>query len=261
MNIEVNTHNILQLDSTSGIHTTDTPEFQSIRDQLSDDYDDISEILSLDNYIEEGIDMVGFFEDIQEYPPPNELPEKVIDKLDQFSNDVIGNVYEYPYHPSDDILKLIFQSRKILSEQLSYIYNDQRSRCNIWMITAKLNGHLYGLTFVFHNPKLSNVVMQGISRSFAASLIEILRPGTLLTLPRLNSLLLPAVEALAKNLSINKISVVPIGNQGKILKDYYGFQLDNHIEYPCEIIKDSTYVISNMSNYKIYSKIIPWDNN
>ena len=96
---------------------------------------------------------------------------------------------------------------------------------------------VYGATYVFYNPKITGgVLMQGISRSFIPSLLDIMYPGSLSNLPRLNSILQSIVETIARNVGAKKIFVAPIGTQGKILEQHYGFVPDKSIKFPCDII-------------------------
>lgn len=92
-------------------------------------------------------------------------------------------------------------TRNLLSEQLEYT-EEKESDCTKWLVVCRINGHLYGATCVFYNPNISeNIMMQGISRSFIPSLLDSIFPNILNNLPRLNSILLPVVESIARSVN------------------------------------------------------------
>lgn len=235
----------------------------SIDAELLQDFRLLSHLLNASEYVDETTDLEYFLEDLEEYPPEETLSNEIIDKLKSFSRDVLYNdLDKIPNYNKNDrnVLTKLFNTRKILGEQLEYI-TDKEKGCHIWMVTARINRHLYGSVFVFYNPMVStDVLMQGIARNFIPSLFEILQPGTLQHLPRLNSLLLPAVETIAKSMGSRKIFVAPVGNQGKILETHYGFKEDKNIVFPCSMIKGSEhYKQYNASNYyKTYSTVVKY---
>ena len=235
-------------------------DYESIIKELENDFNLISNILQVSEYANENTSIESFFEDIEEYPVLDSLPYDVIDKLQQFSVKLF-NVNSIPkYQPDTETVTKVFKIRKLLGEQLEYFYSED-SDCNIWAIVAKINGIIYGTIFVFYNPNVSSdILIQGISRAFIPSLYEILSPGALSNLPRLNSLLFPSIETIAKSVGASKIFVAPIGNQGNILQKHYGFQPDNTIIFPCSIILGSGMITNNLEYFPTYSKLIDYSN-
>jgi hypothetical protein len=67
------------------------------------------------------------------------------------------------------------------------------------------------------------------------NMYAILYPDT--KFPRLNDLLVPEIEQLAKHVGVSRIIVDPIGKQGQILERFFGFHPIEPQELPCSIIR------------------------
>lgn len=136
----------------------------------------------------------------------------------------------------EDIIRRI-KKREYYTDQL---YRREES-CSIWITVASINDQPYGGVFTFYSSKYpESVMIQGISKFLTAGAFSLFYPELAKRLPKLNSLLLPAVETLAVNLGTRKIIVNPIGIQGRLLEQYYGFR--PILEYekkqaPCSLIQ------------------------
>ena len=171
---------------------------------------------------------------------PNPLPKQVGDQLRQFSINTIGvdlidleDRYELILNQNVDILSALIGTYRILKEQRKYCHPDNVNHCNIQFLYTRLNGYLYGGTFVFYHLEHPDyVVMQGISKFFIPTLFALLYPELESKLPRLNSILQGMVEELTIKISATKIYVAPIGKQGDILEKYYGYQKTTPFPFP-----------------------------
>lgn len=82
-------------------------------------------------------------------------------------------------------------------------------------------------------------IIQGITKFLVPSLIALFYPEKEARLPRLNSILAPAIETVARSVGAKQIYVAPIGNQGNILVKHYGYHKTTNIIYPCKLIMGS----------------------
>lgn len=205
---------------------------------MSQGYGDLSAILNLDPA--EDVSYEAFLEEIEEFPVPKQLSSKVIQKLKNFAKDTLNLDIspEDRYHPTEEIINSLFSLHSILSEQIDYTWKERELDCHVWFITSAINGYLYGGIFVFWNSQYPDyVVIQGIAKFFIPGLFSILYPEYNNLLPKLNSLLLPHIEMVATNVEATKIYVAPVGIQGRILEQHYGFKRSSGFKYPCMMIK------------------------
>jgi hypothetical protein len=79
-------------------------------------------------------------------------------------------------------------------------------------------------------------MIQGISKFYIPGMFSLFYPELSAQLPKLNSLLIPAVVTLAKSLGVSRIIVKPIGIQTDILLKHYGFEYIDDDSAPCNII-------------------------
>ena len=113
----------------------------------------------------------------------------------------------------------------------------QEQGCKVWIIVATVNKHPYGAIFAFqHSANPYDIMIQGISKFIVPGVFSILKPDLANMLPRLNSLLMPAVETLALNAGASRIVVIPVGKQGDILVKHYGFHKIDEVDLPCKVI-------------------------
>lgn len=240
---------------------------RSVLQDLDDGYSFVSELLGLGETIDEQPDLDDYIGTVAEAQVPDALSNEIVDLLQSYSGDNIDpneGAIEHRYTSDERTLSYLVHLRKLLAEQLEYIYLvEPEEKCKIWFIVASIDviprraPILYGGVMVFWNPDTpDNLMMQGISKFFLPALYAHLYPEEDAELPRLNSLLIPAVEALARELGARRIYVVPIGKQGSILERYYGFQKTNNVIYPCKIIKGHRNVTYNPSRYTLYVKAV-----
>ena len=68
-------------------------------------------------------------------------------------------------------------------------------------------------------------------------LVQLLLPRYNGHIPKLNNLLEDGIVALATDMNLDYIFVRPIGNQGSILKKYFGYkETEEELTYPCQTI-------------------------
>jgi hypothetical protein len=126
---------------------------------------------------------------------------------------------------------------ELLQEQMDYIYDfGDESDCKINFLLATIKGVNYGGVFVFSS-KAESVMMQGITKYLVPILLKFYYPEVEELLPRLNSVLLPQIEAVARSEGKRAIYVAPIGRQGYFLETYYGFKRTNFVDLPCSSIQ------------------------
>jgi hypothetical protein len=169
------------------------------------------------------------------------------------TTDAVRELFKQP----TNILQSIY--RDLAEEQLGYLFRSRTmetkadtlkrfnvfegepdkitdSACNVWILVATINDVPYGAIFAFYNPLQPNDLMiQGISKFLVPNMYAILYPDT--KFPRLNDLLVPEIEQLAKHVGVSRIIVDPIGKQGQILERFFGFHPIEPQELPCSIIR------------------------
>ena len=153
------------------------------------------------------------------------------------------------YNLNREQLKYLYNSRvdfcsktiKIGEIERSYKTNINKYRqsvqCNIWIIAASLNDVPYGAIFAFQNIRNpDDLMMQGIAKFPIPGIFSLMYPDSVANFPKLNSLLIPAVEKLATSLNVKRIIVAPVGKQDQILQKYYGFKLVNDVKPVCAML-------------------------
>ena len=156
---------------------------------------------------------------------------------------VIGSKKLVNDGPTEKTIINMAHLRNLLAEQDGYAELEEKD-CDVYLIVAYLDGELYGMVYCFYNAMYPDIILfQGISKTPKYGLWDILDRTKYGYLPRLNSVLMPAIESLAKRLGVNKILVSPIGNQSSILEKHYGFRRTNRqsFQYPCHNIAGSKF--------------------
>ena len=223
------------MDITTSIYQVDdVPE--GVRRYLKESIDHINDQLNLGDYLSEVRSVEAILEDYDDYPFQQQLTEFLVDLL----GDELNERYkELITDPDDDFLEKLVRIRNIIAEQDIYL-DEKETNCDIYMITAHVDNDFYGLIYCFYNKKYPNYLMiQGISKTLKYMLSDLLYPKMYSKLPKLNSILMPSIESLAKQIGATKIIVAPIGNQGNILNKHYGFNKVKEIKYPCMLILGS----------------------
>jgi len=235
--------------------------------ELHKDYDSLAEILGLDHYLEtpnEG----DYLEELPEHPVPQKLNKELLNKLSEFSSEILEkSLPECNYSSHENNLLHFLRLRRLLSEQIEYTYSDGQD-CDVYFIISSVNNHNYGGIFLFHGfdgkegekmeienegnigemkrkqwnreGQREEVVIQGISKFLIPSLFSFLYPEEEKYLPRLNTLLQSAVESLCMKLKVKRIYVAPVGKQGKILQEHYGYKKVDKIPFPSRMIRGSS---------------------
>lgn len=203
-------------------------------DLLEEEHSQLSSLLSLGPYIDEGNSYESFLEDIEDYPIKTILPPSLVNQVRTFLEDK-ELVIAYNYDDGASI-KNLFYLRKLIGEQLTYFETDFEDECQVYYILVKVDGSPYGGVFCFYNPSLNKDILlfQGIVKYSIHTLISLYLPEYANRYPKLNSLLEEPIATLAKNLGAKELLVYPIGNQAKILKNHYGYQQGNLKYLPTE---------------------------
>lgn len=215
---------------------------------LSESINEINKLLNMEYYLSEIHSVDSILEDYEDYPFKPELTKYFRDLLGDDIAEIYANMV---IEPTEQFIRNMVRLRNLIAEQDMYIESTEKD-CEIYLITAYVDGELYGSVYGFYNHNYPSVIMiQGISKSLKYGLSDIF--GVDNHLPKLNSVLMPAIESLGRRLGANQIHVSPIGKQGAILERHYGFKRVDAIRYPCHIIAGSDMVGGN--NY--YMKVIP----
>lgn len=123
----------------------------------------------------------------------------------------------------DNCYKTLDVAASIIRTQYEWMKEVDDDNCDVYFIYATLNDLMYGGIFLFHNKQdQSYGTIQEITKYITPLLVSLIYPN--IEFKKLNSLLIPAIENLAKDLGIDKIYVQPFPLQAKILSTYYGFK-------------------------------------
>lgn len=167
------------------------------------------------------------------------------EKTTQFASEIFEEEYDFdqkiedldPYEIKDILYinseqrnylyRMVYNTTKEeLYERLYRNYKDNYIReygCEIWFIISKINDQPFGGVFVFHQPNSKEIMIQGISKFIVPTVLSMIDPVLMSKLPRLNSLVMPSIETIAKMIGAQRVVVNPIGKQGDILIKHYGF--------------------------------------
>ena len=161
-------------------------------------------------------------------------------KIDEISDCELYNIFlpnreqrTYMYGMSYDDTK-----ENLIAKLNSHPFSNELRQdydCKIWIIAAKINDIPFGAVFAFLNNS-EELMIQGISKFIIPSLLSLIEPKLAQKLPKLNNLLLPSVETLARMYNLKLIVVNPVGKQGAILQKYYGFYPIKYRKKICSII-------------------------
>jgi hypothetical protein len=126
--------------------------------------------------------------------------------------------------------------KNLQEEQHVYLETcSSENECQMWLTVATINNQPYGCIFSFYRPGY-DFMIQGISKFYIPGMFSFFYPEISNQLPKLNNLLIPAIESLAKKVGASRIVVRPIGNQGSILSKHYGFEHIDDDRTPCDVI-------------------------
>jgi hypothetical protein len=186
--------------------------------------------------------------------------QRLTDAMNDFTMKIFGKPVEFDIAKIFDNISELKDLISLLKEQHYYFYWEADSKhrliellttnmftrmaqdCNIWLIVSTVNSCPYGAVFAFQNiDRPTDILIQGVSKFLIPYLFTMIKPELASRLPKLNSLLMPVVETLAKNVGADRILVEPIGKQGQILLKHYGFSKTLKFTHPCLITFHSVY--------------------
>lgn len=218
---------------------------ESLMTDLEEDWKFTEQLLGVEKYdFEIGEDISDEFID-EKSENFGKISNELSGKITDFSEGVFGLGVHITEFRDVEKLRSI---QSLLDEQLEYIHNIQFGKelfpplqdCKRYFIVSYINNRLYGGIFLFWNEKNSDIAfIQGISKSLVPYLISAVYPEYNSMVPKLNSLLGPNVQMIAKRLGVKTIYVVPLSNQGKILEKFYGYSKSDKVVYPCSDIRGS----------------------
>lgn len=171
-----------------------------------------------------------------------------LDTINNMTEQIFGERFFTGLIPSYKQNSNLKDAIRLMEEQHMYfhaheLFKDRKDgvgldTCNIWLIISTINKYPYGGVFAFQNKNNPNdLLIQGISKFPIIYIFGLLRPDVATLLPKLNSLLIPVVETLARNVRAKRIIVNPYPNQASILEKHYGFtKIDKqNFNHPCSI--------------------------
>jgi hypothetical protein len=224
-------------------------------DILQKYYDDLSLLLGLE-YTDNNGELYDDYDPYYDNPQYlKELPMSIAKDITDFMfviynvnidvNDLIDKYYDHIKSVESDSDKLykylnyMINYVNVITEDILYANEEIEKTCNIKTISVYINGYLYGNTFVFYDNISTHLMMQGIAKMPPLALIDLLYPEYT-RMYNLNSLIQPTLVSFAKLEGFTDIFIKPIGKQGKILKEYYGYErkdYGNEFKCPCNLIK------------------------
>jgi hypothetical protein len=115
-------------------------------------------------------------------------------------------------------------------------YKDAHTNpCQIFHIIALINRVPYGSIMLYRDYGSDTARIQWIFRFPVATMFGLLNPLLQKKLPRLNTILVPAVITLGLGLGIKTIYVAPVGAQVNILRNTYLFVPSESMIKPCNL--------------------------
>lgn len=117
---------------------------------------------------------------------------------------------------------ITYEVVNLIQRKDSDSYENDTTVRDLYYLLCRINGVLYGSIAVYHVPGTDYLYIIHIAKTWAGIFAELIWTGQF---PKLNSLLIPEIETIARNFNAKYIYVVPIGKQGRLLERYYGFQL------------------------------------
>jgi hypothetical protein len=224
-------------------------------DILQKNYDDLSLLLGL-QYTDNNGELYNY--DDPYYDDPQYLKElpmsiakdisvfmfavynvniNVYDLIDKYYNHI--KLIESDYDKLFEYLSYMINYVNVITECILYASENIYKTCNIKTISVYINEYLYGNAFIFYNNSSSHLMMQGITKMKPLSLIDLLYPEYS-GIYKLNQLIQPTLISFAKLQNFTDIFINPIGKQGKILREHYGYERKDYgdeFKCPCDLIK------------------------
>lgn len=279
------------IDIKSNIYTSLENDFMRLREYLNSDeeyYFPVHPSLFTVNNLNEILEKNNGY-----------LPEDIQDRIKlflsevlQISPDDINNIDQERFKMDHDKIKSIINLTNLYFEQLAYMHGGQETSksdlyyviddmdkernkdlqyfkgCKWWYIEGNIDNNIYGGIFAFWNGSIpNNILIQGIAKRLIPALVSLLLPEYNKFIPKLNTVLESGIESLARRIGSTTIYVIPIGKQGKILENHYGYKKIKKekidwtkfdFRYPCVEILDYKSNIKQVfrMNKKVYYKKI-----
>lgn len=164
---------------------------------------------------------------------------------------------EYDLNINDKKIHSIIKTIKdMIDSQMEHLKYSS-SPCFMYRIESFHNDVHYGSIFVFYDPKNRNdqgekyTMIQEITKYGIPILCQLLFKNYAKYIPRLNSVLLPAINDVSRKLHAKVIYVHPLKDQARQMEQHYGFLKTNYVwEMPCNGI---ALTFDNTSRY--YKKV------
>ena len=138
----------------------------------------------------------------------------------------------------DEVLSILKGIEGVLIGQ-RYSFDEEEDFCNKEYIVAEQNGNHIGSIILYMNKNFPYAIIQEITKFPIPAISDLLGAST----QKVNQVLIPEVEKIAKRNMYKYLIVSPIGKQEKILKTYYGFSnMKQDVDYDdyCAAISIST---------------------
>lgn len=186
-----------------------------------------------------------------------ELPWPIAQRVADLLGDEYGIAVRQLYLEADkeDLTNHLISLANVFLEASGYSVSEPTLDCDVVPFSAWFNGHFFGCTTLFirtlewqraqletpssinetRRPYSAPAVMQGITKSLAASLVAYFFPTLSAALPRLNTALIPVVEEYCReHLLEPELYVAPLSNQKGILLKWFDFKVSprQRIIYP-----------------------------
>lgn len=174
--------------------------------------------------------------------------QELLTEVNKFMLSLDPNLILTEYIP-DNLQQVLNDIKELVNEQRSYL--DYESECQKFFILVRYLGIPYGGIFVFYNnntPEL--IVIQAITKYAIPTVASLIYPQYNKLFPKLNTILDPVINNIGKQSGAGYIYVNPIGKQGEILQQYYGYKIASGytMPQPCPNLAE------NIGSQKVYYK-------
>lgn len=178
------------------------------------------------------------------------LPDDILESMLVYIRSMVSNSFISKETINNTFISMKTKLMNTLKDMKSLLYDQilhfesNESDCYMWHIDCIHNNYELGSIFVFYNPnnpiilnEKVGLMIQDIVKYSIPLLVQSLFPDYGVFIPKLNTILETPINMIASSINVNYIFVRPIGNQGDILKKFYGY-LETGVElnYPCETI-------------------------
>lgn len=172
----------------------------------------------------------NFYKDEKSFKHYNEI-RKFVAKSDEEIDIFLSNY-------KDKVLSILEGIEGVLIGQ-KYSFDEKVDFCDKEYIVAKRDGNHIGSIILYMNKGFPYAIIQEITKFPIPAIADFLGANT----TKVNEVLIPEMEKIAKRNMFKYLIVSPIGKQEKILKTYYGFiNMKRDVDYDnyCSAISIST---------------------